>query len=234
VRPKAAAHRRILSAGALLFSGALVIGLSVPANAFIPVVGDAASGDVRALTGQSIYVADSAKTDDVSERAEYSVLSAAEELAAERGAGISTYTPTHGSIRWPFPYATTITDGFGYRVSPCAGCSSDHKGVDFTPGDGVPIYSIAGGVVSAVQVSNTGLGNAVTIDHRIDGRLVSSVYAHMRPGSMLVTVGDTVKVGEQIGNVGSTGAVTAPHLHFEVHVEGIQVDPFAWLTEHAN
>ena len=55
----------------------------------------------------------------------------------------------------------------------------------------------------------------------------------MIPGSVLVSVGQAVKVTQIVGQVGNTGASTGAHLHFEVHVNGVAVDPFAWLNEHA-
>jgi murein DD-endopeptidase MepM/ murein hydrolase activator NlpD len=70
------------------------------------------------------------------------------------------------------------------------------------------------------------------IDHTIDGELVSSVYAHMAEGSLAISVGQAVTVGDLVGNVGNTGQSTGPHLHFEILLDGVTpTDPFAWLVE---
>ncbi len=76
-------------------------------------------------------------------------------------------------------------------------------------------------------------GNNVMISHIINGQHIDSVYAHMLTGSSKLQVGDAIKVGEFIGLVGETGSATGPHLHFELHVDKVPVDPFAWLTANA-
>ena len=134
-------------------------------------------------------------------------------------------------VQWPFPTGVVISDYFGSRVAPCSGCSSDHKGVDFTPGDGTPIGSIAAGrVITANQVDNGGLGVYVEVEHVINGQRVVSVYGHLLTGSIPVKVGDVVKVGDEIGKVGNTGSSTGAHLHLEVHVGTEKIDPFAFLV----
>ena len=110
-----------------------------------------------------------------------------------------------------------------------------HMGVDFTPGEGAPIYAIADGEVTIHEDSAGGYGNHVYLDHGDllgDGSKIESLYAHMQHGSSPLKVGDTVKVGDFIGTVGRTGAATGNHLHFEILVNGSQVDPFAWLRTH--
>ncbi len=146
----------------------------------------------------------------------------------------STYSNNLDSaVQWPFPVGVPISDGFGPRSSPGGIGSTNHKGVDFTPGQGTAIGAIADGVVSLVQRSdNGGLGVYVVIDHVIDGQPVSSWYGHMLTGSPLVSEGQAVLVGQQIGSVGNTGTSTGAHLHLEIHEDGSAVDPFAWLTAH--
>lgn len=135
---------------------------------------------------------------------------------------------------WPVPAATPIASGFGPRVSPCAGCSSFHEGVDFDPGFGTPVHSIAAGVVTeATDVSDGALGVHVAIQHVIDGQVVVSVYGHMQVGSVPIHVGDIVTANEQIGLVGDTGASTGAHLHFEIHPGGGDaIDPLPWMHAH--
>ncbi len=145
----------------------------------------------------------------------------------------STYTNYPGAIQWPFLVGVPISTDYGPRVAPCSGCSTFHKGIDMNPGIGSPIQAVADGVVREVSpTDNGGLGVYVVIDHTIDGQLVSSVYAHMLEGSAAVEVGQPVKVGQLVGNVGNTGQSTGPHLHFEILLDGTTpTDPFAWLTE---
>nr|WP_231368749.1 M23 family metallopeptidase [Frigoribacterium sp. CG_9.8] len=135
------------------------------------------------------------------------------------------------SLQWPVDPSSPIVDGFGPRVSPCATCSSLHEGVDYDAGNGTPVRAIAAGIV--VETNNPGssaLGIHVTIQHVIDGQTVTSVYAHMQVGSMPLSVGDTTFAGERIGRVGSTGASTGAHLHFEIRPGGTTpVDPVAWM-----
>lgn len=229
---KRAVAQKLFSASALLFAGLLLVGMSVPASAFRS--GDVAAQDLAAsIAGQSLDVSTEASEAGMS-RAEFEVTSYAQALAQKYGRASATFEPTTGSIRWPFPYPTTITDGFGPRVSPCSGCSSQHKGLDFTPGDRAPVYAIADGVVESSMVSNGGFGTSVIINHVIKGKAVQSVYAHFTAGSTPLKAGDKVEVGNFVGLVGSTGATTGPHLHFELHVDGVAVDPFAWLTQNAN
>lgn len=164
---------------------------------------------------------------------------AAAAAAAEKAASIgfrtaSTYVnDVTSAVQWPFPVGVPISDGFGPRSSPGGIGSTNHKGVDFTPGQGKPISAIAAGVVSKVQRSDGGgLGVYVVIDHVIDGQNVSSWYGHMLTGSPVVSEGQAVLPGQQIGSVGNTGTSTGAHMHLEIHVENTPVDPFAWLSAH--
>lgn len=126
-----------------------------------------------------------------------------------------------------------ISSGYGPRLAACHGCSTDHKGVDYTPGRGTPIYAIAHGVVTE-SGWNGGYGQVVRIEHTINGQRVESLYAHMQAGSLRHRVGDTVYAGDIIGAVGNTGVSTGPHLHFEIHVNGININPSPWLTNNVN
>jgi murein DD-endopeptidase MepM/ murein hydrolase activator NlpD len=139
-----------------------------------------------------------------------------------------------GAIRWPFPMTVRITDGFGSRTAPTAGASTNHQGVDFAPGAGTPIHVIADGVVRDVEpFDDGGLGVHVIVDHMIDGALVSSVYGHMQTGSIAVTEGQRIAVGDVLGKVGNTGVSTGAHLHLEIRPGGTDaVDPYAWLQAH--
>ena len=233
--PKRNPASTLLSIGAMLFSGALLVGTTVPANAFITFASETSSVEqVSAKTApvQTAEVAADA-TVGAAARDAFTVTSYAEVLRAKYGTRVYTFAPTSGAVRWPFPYATPISSGYGDRVAPCRGCSSHHNGVDFTPGSGTPIYAIADGVVTASEFSGS-FGQHVYLDHVIDGKKVESIYGHMIGGSSPLVTGQTVKVGDLIGLVGSTGASTGAHLHLEVHVDGVVLDPFAWLQANAS
>ena len=226
---------RLFSMVAMLFAGALLVGVSVPANAIITTT---AVTDVAAPTafvpGQSLAVSSDVVEAAASPKRELPTVTSYAELLRERYGNRSyTYTATTGAVRWPFPYAVPITDGYGERVAPCRGCSTFHQGVDFTPGDGTPITAIAAGVVIFTEVTNSGIGNQVQIEHSVGGKRITSVYAGMQMDSSPMRVGDVVKVGDFVGLVGSTGVATGPHLHFELLVGDTKVDPFAWLKANA-
>ncbi len=147
--------------------------------------------------------------------------------AVERDSYTVTAPPP---VQWPVARHSKISDGFGSRVPPCSGCSSLHPGVDFDAGWGAAVYAMAAGVVIETDSPFlTALGNHMTIKHEIDGQVITSVYGHMQYGSTSLRVGDTVKVGQVIGLVGSTGASTGPHLHFEVRINDSPVNPISWI-----
>jgi murein DD-endopeptidase MepM/ murein hydrolase activator NlpD len=226
--------RKALSVAALLFAGALVVGMSVPTNLFIDTSSTASASAVSAggaparLAGQSLDVSQDAVS-AAPTRDGFQVMSYAQTLKLKYGNSAANYTVTTGAVRWPFPYAVGITDGFGPRYL-CDGCSNFHKGVDFVPGAGAPIYAIADGVViQALEDTASGYGNHVMIQHMINGQPVESLYAHMLSDSRAVNVGDVVKVGDFLGLVGNTGTSFGAHLHLEIHLNKVPVDPFAWL-----
>ncbi len=159
------------------------------------------------------------------------------EVAAASGIRLeATFTNNpNGTVQWPFPVGVHIGSKFGYRD--CAGCSADHQGLDFNPGLGAPIQSIADGVVTVASEGGNSLGVYMVIEHQINGETISSAYAHMISGSMLFSVGDTVKVGDIIGKVGNTGMSTGPHLHFEIRLGGVDAErtnPLPWLYANTN
>ncbi|MEX1078937.1 MAG: M23 family metallopeptidase [Homoserinimonas sp.] len=128
------------------------------------------------------------------------------------------------TLQYPLLTGTGITSGFGPRGGRL------HEGDDIFPGYGTPIYSIAAGVV--VQASGAGAyGNHVTVEHVIDGQMVTSLYAHMAPGTMAVSEGDRIRIGQHLGGVGETGNAQGAHLHFEIRPGGAAaVPPYAWLA----
>ncbi|CAN5358096.1 hypothetical protein BH10ACT7_BH10ACT7_23980 [soil metagenome] len=237
-RPRKIA-RKLLSFGAVLFAGALVVGMSVPANLFMPA--DTFSADAVTVASsttaatkapvQSERISADAAPITVA-RDTFNVTSYAELLRAQYGSQGGSFTATTGAIRWPFPYTVPITDGFGWRPNGTSG-TSHHNGVDFTPGNGTPIYAIADGVVTTHSDDQYGYGNHVIISHNINGEAFDSLYAHMQTGTSPLLVGDQIKVGDFIGLVGDTGQSYGAHLPFEVRISQVPVDPFAWLQAHA-
>lgn len=123
---------------------------------------------------------------------------------------------------WP-SNARYITDKFGYRDSPTAGASTDHKGVDI----GAPYYSDVFAAQSGTVIQagwNGGYGYCVTIAHP---QGVATLYAHL--DDYIVSVGQKVSRGQVIAECGSTGISTGPHIHYEVRVNGVQIDPLPYL-----
>ena len=228
---KRKAASTFLSFGAMLFAGALLVGVSVPANAFMSEA-ETENTAARIVEGQSVAVAADAAVSTAT-RSTYTVTSYAELLRARYGNRSYSYSVGSGPIQWPFPYAVPISDGFGDRVAPCRGCSSYHKGTDFTPGAGTAIYAIAAGTVTYTEVSDRGMGNNVIISHAVNGQKFDSLYAHMQMNSSPLNVGDVVNVGDFVGLVGETGTAIGAHLHLEIHIKGTPVDPYAWLKANA-
>jgi murein DD-endopeptidase MepM/ murein hydrolase activator NlpD len=112
-----------------------------------------------------------------------------------------------------------IGSGFGQRFHPILGFTRPHKGIDFHAATGTLVHSSADGVVIKADYSST-FGNVVQISH---GFGVSTLYAHLH--KINVKVGQKLKRGEIIGEVGNTGLSVGPHLHYEVHINGIEVNP---------
>jgi murein DD-endopeptidase MepM/ murein hydrolase activator NlpD len=115
------------------------------------------------------------------------------------------------------------SSGFGYRTSPFTGRREFHQGLDIATRSGTPVIAPADGTVTFVG-SNGALGKTVTIDH---GYGVVTRYGHLK--KLLVKRGAEVKRGDTIGLVGNTGRSTAPHLHYEVHLNGIPVNPSKYI-----
>ncbi|MFZ6010459.1 MAG: M23 family metallopeptidase [Bacteroidota bacterium] len=113
-----------------------------------------------------------------------------------------------------------LASGFGLRIHPVYKVKKMHTGIDFAASIGTPIYATADGKVAVVDVRFSGYGKVVEIDHGFGYR---SRYAHMH--EFAVRQGQNVKRGDLIGYVGNTGMSTAPHLHYEVLINGSQVDP---------
>ena len=126
----------------------------------------------------------------------------------------------NGQFTHPCPGYNSISSTFGYRSFD----SSFHKGVDFAASQGTPIYAAASGTVIIAGYSSSA-GNWVVISH---GGGLTTKYMHM-VSTPLVSPGQSVSAGQNIGYVGTTGYSTGPHLHFQVEVGGTAVNPMYYL-----
>jgi len=133
--------------------------------------------------------------------------------------------PTEGGFRH-------LSSGYGYRAKACGACSTYHLGADFTAGYGSKIYAITYGKVVDIGWHG-GEGFSIKIQHYADNGFANTetIYAHMIENSNRVSEGDWVVPGQVIGKIGTTGVTTAPHVHFEVIVNGNSIDPVAWLKK---
>ena len=129
-----------------------------------------------------------------------------------------------GSFAFPLAYSTGVTCAYGPRVHPINGNKSFHCGVDLAAGMNTEIYATKSGTVTGATYGEAN-GYYVTINH---GDGYSSIYAHMT--NYVVSVGDSVKQGQLIGYVGTTGWSTGPHLHFEILYNGSNVNPMNYIS----
>lgn len=141
--------------------------------------------------------------------------------ASSSGSG-NSYVSGNGTLAYPVANPR-ITSGYGYRVAPTAGATSRHDGIDFGGANGTPIYASAAGTVVTASY-NSARGNYVVINH---GNGLQTWYQHC--SAVYVSVGQKVSKGQNIAAIGSTGIVTGPHLHYEVHVNGSPVNPMNYL-----
>ena len=241
--------RKIAAGGVLLFAGAFVVATTVPAQAFQMLGGagdtvewysaDAQTVDVPVNASQlDLHIGGDIGVEDALASARLSPERIAEiQAAANRDvpaagyrSGVTGYEATlpmleTSYVQTPFPNLSDvpISSGFAWRWGKV------HEGVDFTPGAGTEIRPMANGIVTNIQLGTSSGGHMVTIDHMIDGKRFQTVYAHMIAGSIQVTEGQVVTIDDVIGQVGSTGFSTGPHLHFELRTaDDIAIDAIRW------
>lgn len=221
----------------MTFAGGLLFATSVPAIA-VSATAEAPVDSVYAPVHDEILAAaepqqmtiDSDVTPTAVPAEAYSVEAAPPPIVSEVASLGAVPIVNTDTVVWPVVDPSRTSDGFGPRSAPCSGCSSSHDGVDFTPGVGTPVMSIADGVVVLATEDGGGLGVNVEVQHNIDGELITSSYAHMQYGSLAVSVGQQVTAGQQLGLVGTTGQSTGPHLHLEMFgADNVRFDGFAWL-----
>ena len=129
-----------------------------------------------------------------------------------------SYTP----LGLPFPGA--ITSEFGHRENPFGGSQIEtHKGLDIKGPIGAHVKAVAKGKVEFAGLKG-GFGNCIILKH---GNGFETLYGHL--SKILVSVGQQIDIGQEIGNIGSTGRSTGPHLHYEIHHNGQKIDPEDFL-----
>ncbi|MEM1196918.1 MAG: M23 family metallopeptidase [Pseudomonadota bacterium] len=139
---------------------------------------------------------------------------------------ITTTLPQPVSVPSRNPLNTgRISSGYGMRVHPVLRRRKRHSGVDLAAPTGTPVYATADGSVSRADRSRT-YGLVIYLDH---GAELQTRYAHL--SKLLVADGQNVRKGDVIGYVGSTGRSTGPHLHYEVRVDGVAVNPIPYMKE---
>ncbi len=147
--------------------------------------------------------------------------------AAINWGGTFSIQYTDGAMIWPVAMeGTYVTSPFGGRIHPIQGVYKNHAGMDISgPGIyGAPVVAAAEGIVIYADVMG-GYGNCVMVSH---GNGIVSLYGH---GSEIIAqLGQTVKQGDIIMKVGSTGNSTGPHLHFEIRKDGVATDPVPYLN----
>ncbi|MCM0000667.1 MAG: M23 family metallopeptidase [Erythrobacter sp.] len=145
----------------------------------------------------------------------------------EAPAAYSSPVPTRGisvPSRMPLEGAA-LTSSFGMRTHPVLGGRRQHHGIDLAAPTGTPVYATADGIVSRADWYSS-YGLYISLEH---GASMQTRYAHL--SRLAVASGDSVKKGDLIGYVGSTGRSTGPHLHYEVRVEGLAVNPIPYMVE---
>lgn len=223
-------RKQVFGAVALAFVSLLVVSVSLPALAvnFGPPVAlpqsDQAIGDPQSLSVSASEVI-------TIQRDGYTVVEAPKPApvtysqTADGGTWASLDLGQLSGQGWALPVSGTITSPFGSRPNkPVDGVSDYHNGTDIAAGCGLPVYAATGGIVIEAGYQGT-YGNWVLIDH---GNGVQTGYAHN--SSILVSEGEQISAGANIALVGSTGASTGCHLHFETRIDGTQVDPEPFMS----
>jgi murein DD-endopeptidase MepM/ murein hydrolase activator NlpD len=229
-------NRSVLAITATAFVFAAVGIHEMPAQAATQVVAKTVPGQHLEVSHESTGSASAAATSSGSASVSGSGSSSSSGSSTPAVLSPDAFTVESFSVvQWPIDPSSPISSPFGPRSAPCDGCSTMHRGVDFTPGLGTPIAAIADGVVTEVGNPSGELGVYAIVQHDIDGEIVSSVYGHMQSGSMHLKVGDTVHRGDIVGSVGDTGESTGPHLHFGIlDAAGTPINPINWMTAHVN
>lgn len=139
-----------------------------------------------------------------------------------------------GIMMWPTLESSYITSPYGSRLHPIQGVIKNHDGIDIGGNTGDPVYASADGIVIYSDFNNGGYGNMIMVDHGVSSEGVKIVTLYAHGDARLKNVGDVVKKGDIIMEMGSTGNSTGPHVHFEVRENGVHVDPKKYLSGQGN
>ena len=148
---------------------------------------------------------------------------AEEEAKRKEEANNSNSDSVVSSSGYVRPTSGRISSPYGYRIHPIYGVRRMHTGVDYATSSGTPVVSVKSGTV-ILRKYNSSYGNYIIVDH---GGGISSLYAHL--SGFAISYGQSVKQGQTIGYVGSTGASTGPHLHFEIRINGQHTNPANYI-----
>jgi len=149
--------------------------------------------------------------------------------AAAQASQSAATTVVHQVGRFLWPASGPLTSTFGWRMHPIFRVMRFHAGIDIGASYGAPVSAAADGVVTSAGDAS-GYGTLVVISHGTrGGQDLSTAYAHM--SQLLVSVGQHVGRGQQVGAVGNEGNSTGPHLHFEVRLDGSPVDPLGYVSQ---
>lgn len=240
------ARRKFVAAGATVgimgIAGLLAVSMTLPAEAVAAAQGVQPQSAMSLVAGAKApaaatddeeiqaYVASSDVQNDTIQRSESFSTASLIDLATAQGINYSNTLYTNdpdAAIQWPFVVGVAMSSGYGMRDT------GMHEGIDLVPGAGAPVQAIADGTVRIATESGGNYGVTVYIDHLIDGELITSHYSHMQYGSLQVTAGQTVEVGDIVGKVGNTGRSYGAHMHFELIVNGSTINPLPWLQTNA-
>ncbi|MDT7570033.1 MAG: hypothetical protein QOE05_207 [Actinomycetota bacterium] len=192
--------------------------------------------ELVALRKSALADAQDARADDVREyqAAQAASKALAERLRKEARARARAAALAHRSIARPsnarflWPTDGHFTSSFGWRTHPIFGDRRFHAGIDIGAPYGTSVWSADEGTVVYAGYAS-GYGTLVLISHgTVGGRDLTTGYAHM--SALLVSPGQHVSRGQQVGRVGNEGNSTGPHLHFEVRLDGDPVDPLNWVS----
>jgi murein DD-endopeptidase MepM/ murein hydrolase activator NlpD len=185
-----------------------------------PAVESSQGGMAVSVEAEELFRLAKSRMPQIDSQLKAQVLPALETTLAEeeaRAAALPNEKPLRGNLE--------VSSEFGLRRNPFGGFSYEmHRGIDFRGPIGTPIYATADGIVVTAQYSG-GYGNYVVIDH---GYGYETLYAHM--SDLSVRAGDRVRRGDLVGELGSTGRSSGPHLHYEVHRNGQAVNPRYYLN----
>lgn len=211
--------RRILAASAAASVAALALATALPMAG--PVLAEPAPADAPS---QSLEASGIPGAEDSASMPEIS----AEASGASEFTAAFPFKPD-AVVNYPFHESVKLTDTFGYRTAPV---EQFHDGQDFAAQPGTPVKAIADGVVMEAGMADDGCGFSVKLQHRIDGKDVTSRYCHMQNGSNELQKGDAVLMGDPIGGVGDTGMSFGAHLHLAIRVADAPVDPIIFLAKY--